>query len=57
MDCYEVVTTFGQWFSDEYHRGGWDEKTFVHKDARRILSDMKKIVDAVELFERYNIKF
>jgi HEPN domain-containing protein len=57
VEIYEVVTTFGQWFSDEYHRGGWEEKTYVHKDARRILNDMKKIVDAVELFERYNIKF
>jgi len=59
MDMYNVVTVFAANYVEEFNKAqvndDWNEQTYVRKDAQRIIREMRAIVDAVDLFNRYGM--
>jgi hypothetical protein len=60
MDNYTLVTEFGKQYAKDqaqaFHSDDWDERASIHKEAEWVISEMRKIVAAVNTLNRYDIK-
>jgi tripartite-type tricarboxylate transporter receptor subunit TctC len=60
MDMWNVPKEFGQWYSDAMNKAAanddWEERNDLHREAKRIISQMTKLVAAVDMLQMYGIK-
>lgn len=60
MDTYEAIRVLGQWYVDNMRDAKrsdeWDEQFAIRREMKRMQQDINKIVMAVDVFARYDIK-